>query len=267
MTRSTITSHTADELERRLGLSANSQIEAEAALVWHSASRTDVGRVRHVNEDDYLDLNEQRLWLVADGMAGQGRGDYASKAVVDRLKGFTHLTSLSANLNDLRDRLLAVNEQCRNAFRQKRPGTTVALMFAHAGYGFFLWAGDSRIYRLRENKLSQLTEDHTLESRHRQGRQTVHAQTQPQAAHILTRAIGAHKNLRLDLNYTKVCPGDRFVLCSDGLYNPIKRAEICALAGDGSPEEACAALVALALERGARDNVTVIVVEAAQKAK
>ncbi|MEM6583868.1 MAG: protein phosphatase 2C domain-containing protein [Pseudomonadota bacterium] len=266
MTRSTITTHTAAELEARLGLDATTQAGIEEALIWRSASRTDVGRVRHVNEDDFLDLAEQQLWVVADGMAGQGRGDYASKAVVTHLKTFTRDTSLAANLNDLRDKLFAVNEQCRSAFRQKRPGTTVAAMLAHAGYGFFLWAGDSRIYRLREKTLKQLTEDHTLESRHKQGRQTLHEQTQHQAAHILTRAIGAHRTLRLDLDYASIGPGDRYLLCSDGLYNPVHTSEICALLGEGSPADACEALIARALERGARDNITVIVVEAASPA-
>lgn len=263
MTRSTITAHTAAELEAGLGLDVKAQAQTDGALVWRSASRTDVGRVRHVNEDDFLDLAEQQLWVVADGMAGQGRGDYASKAVVTHLKTFVRGASLTANLNDLRDKLFAVNEQCRSAFRQKRPGTTVALMLAHAGYGFFLWAGDSRIYRLRKKTLKQLTEDHTLESRHKQGRQTVHEKTQHQAAHILTRAIGAHQTLRLDLEYASINPDDRYLLCSDGLYNPLKTSEICALLGEGSPADACEALVATALERGARDNITVIVVEAA----
>lgn len=216
------------------------------AIEWRSASRTDVGRVRHINEDAFLDSLEQQLWVVADGMGGHSRGDYASSAVVHQLRTFPPQSSALANLQDLEARLQVANEQCRTAFRKHRPGTTAVAMLAHGNYCFLLWAGDSRVYRLRNQELEQLTEDHSLEQRQ----------------HVLTRAVGIRENLQLDLAYAQVYPGDRYLLCSDGLYNPVEFSDIGSKLGRGDPEEACESLVDLALEGGGQDNITAIVVEA-----
>jgi protein phosphatase len=121
-------------------------------------------------------------------------------------------------------------------------------MFAHGGYCFFLWAGDSRAYRLRGGDFVQLTEDHKLTQR----------------MNALTRAVGIRENLKLDLCYTPVQHGDRFLLCSDGLYNSVEPGQICTALGQGSPKDACDSLVDLALEGGGRDNITVVIVEADQ---
>ncbi len=101
-----------------------------AAIAWRSASRTDVGRVRHINEDAFLDSEEQRLWVVADGMGGHSRGDYASGAVVEQLRAFPRQKSVLANLQDMEARLQVAHEKCRTAFRKHRPGTTFASMLA-----------------------------------------------------------------------------------------------------------------------------------------
>lgn len=225
-----------------------SKSSADNAITWHSASKTDVGRVRHINEDAFLDSEEQRLWVVADGMGGHSRGDFASSAVVEQLRTFLPQSLLLANLRDLEERLHAANERCRRAFRKLRPGTTVVAMFAHGGYCFFLWAGDSRAYRLRSGELVQLTEDHKLTQR----------------INALTRAVGIRENLQLDLCYTPVQHGDRYLLCSDGLYNAVDSSQLCTALGQGSPEDACDSLVDLALAGGGRDNITVVTVEAAQ---
>ncbi len=219
---------------------------AASAITWHSASKTDVGRVRPINEDAFLDSQEQRLWVVADGMGGHSRGDFASSAVVKQLRTFLPQGLLLASLQDLETRLQAANEQCRTAFRKHRPGTTVVAMLAHGGYCFFLWAGDSRAYRLRDGELVQLTEDH------KPAHQT----------HALTRAVGIREKLQLDLRHTPVQHGDRFLLCSDGLYNPVEPADLRSLLAQGTPEEACAALLTSALAGGGRDNITIIVVDA-----
>jgi len=86
---------------------ASTEQGAATAFAWHSASRTDVGRVRHINEDAFLDSEEQRLWVVADGMGGNSRGDYASSAVVKQLRTFPPQGSVLANLQDLEARLQA----------------------------------------------------------------------------------------------------------------------------------------------------------------
>ncbi len=249
----------ADSFEANLG-SANG---AAGAIEWHSAGHSDVGRVRPVNEDAFLDSPEQRLWVVADGMGGHSRGDFASSAVVKQLGTFPPQGSVLANLQDLEARLQLANEQCRTAFRKHRPGTTVAAMLAHGNYCFFLWAGDSRIYRLREQNLEQLTEDHTVaQQKHANGELTEEEKHHHPSAHVLTRAVGTRETVELDLRYTPVQPGDRYLLCTDGLYNPVQFPDIHSLLGEGTPADACAALIDLALERGGRDNITVIVVDA-----
>ena len=232
-------------------------------LEWHSTSRTDVGRVRPVNEDAFLDSPAQRLWVVADGMGGQSRGDYASGAVVKQLSAFPHHGSLLVNLKDLEDRLQAANERCRTAFRNKKPGTTVVALLAHGNYCFFLWAGDSRVYRLRGNTLELLTEDHSVARQmHQRGEITAEEAEKHPKAHVLTRAVGVRDKVQLDLGHAEVHAGDRFLLCSDGLYNCVTPAAIAEGLGGKAPEDACTALVEAALAGGGRDNITLIVADA-----
>jgi protein phosphatase len=233
------------------------------AFTWHSAGHSDVGRVRHINEDAFLDSEEQRLWVVADGMGGNSRGDYASSAVVSQLRTFPPQGAVLANLQDLEARLQAANEQCRTAFRKHRPGTTVVTMLAHGNYCFFLWAGDSRVYRLRGGEIAQLTEDHSLaQQMHASGELSAEEKETHRGAHVLTRAVGIKQELRLELRYAPVEEGDRFLLCSDGLYNPVELNDIRALLGQGEAQDACRSLIDRALECGGRDNITVIVVDA-----
>ncbi len=251
------------EIADRYEADASSESGTGAAVAWHSASHTDVGRVRHINEDAFLDSQEQRLWVVADGMGGQSRGDYASSVVVEQLRAFPRQGSVLANLQDMETRLQVAHEKCRTAFRKHRPGTTVAAMLAHGNYCFLLWAGDSRIYRLREDKLEQLTQDHSrAQEKFARGELTEQEKANHHTAHVLTRSVGAHRNLRLDMQYAAVQAGDRYLLCSDGLYNPVAVGDICAAMGRGSPDAACRSLVDLALERGGRDNITVVIVDA-----
>ncbi len=250
----------ADRIEAETAAGGNTA----SALTWRSASRTDVGRVRHVNEDAFLDSPEQRLWVVADGMGGHSRGDYASGAVVAQLGAFPRQKSILANLQDMETRLQVAHEKCRTAFRKHRPGTTVAAMHAHGNYCFLLWAGDSRIYRLRDGELEQLTHDHSLaQEKFDRGELTEQELANHQSAHVLTRSVGAHTNLRLAMQFAPVQAGDRYLLCSDGLYNPVPPADIGTALGRGSPEDTCQSLVDLALQGGGRDNITVVVVDAA----
>ncbi|MFV8818783.1 PP2C family protein-serine/threonine phosphatase [Haliea sp. E17] len=240
---------------------------AAGAITWRSASLTDVGRVRHINEDAFLDSQEQRLWVVADGMGGHSRGDFASSAVVKQLRTFSPQGSVLANLQDLETRLQAANVQCRTAFRKHRPGTTVVVMLAHGNQCFFLWAGDSRLYRLRDGELVQLTEDHSLaQQKHARGELTAEEKVTHHTSHVLTRAVGIRESLTPDLGFASVHDGDRYLLCSDGLYNPVGCDDIQTLLAQGAAQDSCKALVDLALERGGRDNITAIVVDASAPA-
>jgi len=226
-------------------------------LHWQSSAGTDIGNVRPLNEDAFFVSNTERIWCVADGMGGLSRGDYASNAVVKALTDFTQRTSLKDNLIDLENRLQQVNQTCQTAFRGKRLGTTAALLFAFNQHCFFIWAGDSRIYRLRNNSLEQITQDHTVAQ---QNLQSHHPQTSQ--AHILTQAIGVHKNLALELQHADVQANDRFLLCSDGLYNSLDHASMTKLLAKGDTAAALQGLIEKALAEGGQDNITAIVVDA-----
>ena len=240
--------------------------EIDGAVSWTSAGRTHVGRVRHVNEDAFIDAHEQRLWAVADGMGGHSRGDYASKTVVKSFAKFARQESLLQNIEDLQDRLVAAHKQCRTAFRNKRVGTTVAALFQYADHCFLLWAGDSRVYRLREGKLKLLTQDHSLaQEKFARGEiSDAEANTHP-SANVLTRALGAHQNLRLELRQSMLQAGDRYLLCSDGLYNELSFSELQSLLAIDSLDEALASMMDRALHAGGKDNITAVIAQACNK--
>lgn len=233
-----------------------------ASMPCHSCGDTHKGWVRIINEDAYLELPDAKLWAVADGMGGHKRGDYASKAVVKALRGFSNQGSLINIVEDLQHRLLEANNTCQHAFRARRVGSTVALLFEHRGYCFFLWAGDSRIYRLRNDKLEPMTHDHSLaQEKFETGELNQDEAATHPSAHILTRAIGVHRNLKLELNCCPVEPGDRYLLCSDGLYGEIDAEQIHSQLSNDKPREALNGLMASALANSGRDNITAIIVD------
>lgn len=237
--------------------------ETATAISWQSSSCTDIGRVRHINEDAFLDAPEKKLWVVADGMGGLSRGDYASKAVVSALKDFSRLPSITANIKKIETQLISANDICRSAFRGKRLGTTVAALFAFGDYCFYIWAGDSRIYRLRDNNVEQMTEDHTVaQEKYLNGEIKSEEIEDHPSSNVLTRAVGVHRALHLDMGYEPVKHGDRFLICSDGLYNDLELSEIKSLLKDNTAENALNRLVTLAIKRGGQDNITGIVVDA-----
>jgi serine/threonine protein phosphatase PrpC len=119
-----------------------------------------------------------------------------------------------------------------------------------------VWAGDSRIYRLRHGRLTQLTTDHTWASE-------LNLQTPDEEAdHAITRAVGGEDTLLLDVRRDRVRLGDRYLLCSDGLTREVKDAQIAELMAGESVQQCASALIDAALQAGARDNVTVVVIEA-----
>ncbi|MCB1757713.1 MAG: serine/threonine-protein phosphatase [Gammaproteobacteria bacterium] len=232
-------------------------------LAWVSSALTHVGYVRAGNEDAFLDAREEGLWVVADGMGGHSRGDQASRAVVNSLVSFKRSHDLTQNIENLESRLLAANRACRAMVRGKVIGSTVAALFAFDPFCFFLWAGDSRIYRLRDGQLKQMTEDHSLvQEMCALGELTPEEAEHHPSSNIITRAVGVHDRLRIEMQYTTVHPGDRYLLCSDGLYKDMEKDEIHRLLAAGSADHAVNALVELALERGGTDNVTAIVAQA-----
>ncbi len=233
------------------------------SIAWHSAASSHVGRVRKANEDAFYHSSEQGLWAVADGMGGLNRGDYASGVVAEALVHFVKASTLAASIRDLELKLRDAHNLCRTAFPGKPVGSTVAALFNYGAYVFYLWAGDSRIYRLRSGCLTPVTKDHSVAQDliARGQLNTAQAEFHP-SAHVLTRAVGVHQTLHLELDYGAVEAGDRYLICSDGLYNRMDADDLVPLLTGNTAEEAVSALIDRALEKGGQDNITAIVVDA-----
>ena len=237
----------------------------ENKFEWRSCGLTTVGTVRKHNEDAYLASPEKHLWIVADGMGGHMHGDVASRAVIDAYNEFTPARTLSSTINDLEAKALQVNSALREDLASNPGhimGSTIAMMYSKADLAFFLWAGDSRIYAYRNHHLEQVSHDHSFvqESVDKEIMTVEEASSHP-SSNIITRAIGVHNHLYLDMDYAKVTPGDKFLICSDGLFKDVVLKEIAAQL-DKIPFKAAEGLIDMSLSKGANDNVTVIVIEA-----
>jgi len=229
---------------------------------WSSTASSVVGHVRKINEDAFLDLREQGLWVVADGMGGHSRGDYASQTIIDHLIGFTPSADSADSIKDLQQRLEAANEHCRQHADGQMMGSTVAALFFQGEHGYVLWAGDSRVYRLRDGESAQITDDHSLvQELYRLGELTAEeAETHP-SGNVITRAVGVADELDLQIRQLTLEPNDRFLLCSDGLFKDVAQPELYENLELPTSQHALDEMVKLALKRGGGDNITAIVVQ------
>ncbi|MGE8295098.1 MAG: PP2C family protein-serine/threonine phosphatase [Pseudomonas sp.] len=236
------------------------------ANAWRSAARTDTGKVRARNEDAFLALPEQGLWVVADGMGGHQNGALASRLIVEQLAELPE-GSLDQRLVDLRQCLHRLNhrlgqELTLTAGRSDTViGSTVVALLLDGERAACVWAGDSRCYLWRGSRLYQLSRDHSLVQQliDEQGLAPQEAARHP-AAHALTRAVGASETLQLDILELDVLPGDVFLLCSDGLYQGVPADELGACLNLPSPHLAVERLFQRALDGPARDNLSAVVI-------
>jgi len=232
---------------------------------WHSSAMTSEGKIRTKNEDSYLDHPAAGLWVVADGMGGHWAGEVASKTVVDALTTLPVGNDLESALSEASERLRAVNGRLIAMAEEEEGGrtmgSTVVAMLAMQNQGAAIWAGDSRLYRLRGQILTQLTRDHSLvEELVRQGTFTKAGAEQGVSSNVITRAVGGQQELVLDTITFQVESGDVYLLCSDGLVREVQDEEISSILRWHERDRCARALVELSLERGARDNVTVVVI-------
>ena len=233
---------------------------------WNSRAISHVGAVRKNNEDAYLHRPDLGLWVVADGMGGHAAGDVASQTVVECLTQMPANGTLSAMVDAVEDRLLEANRRLLALAvnqHQRTIGSTAVALLARGNYAACLWAGDSRAYRVRGKRVERMTQDHAMvEDLVSSGLMSRdEAVSHPQANRI-TRAIGAMPGLFVDVEIFALEPDDIYVLCSDGLYKELTDAEIGKTLNGN--EQSVDALINLALERRARDNVTVIAVRFTQ---
>jgi len=232
---------------------------------WHSFSRTDTGKVRQHNEDAILDRPDLGLWVVADGMGGHLAGDVASKKIIHTLNELDLSSSLDLTITQVKAALQGVNQEL-NELAAKTSGhqvvgSTVVVLMARKTHFACLWAGDSRLYRLRDNKLLQLTIDHCSEQEDITDVLNIGSNAGLKQNNVITRAVGGYEELELDCQIIDIQSGDLLMLSSDGLDKEVSFQEIEQVLVENDYSDSVEILLERVLNRGSRDNVSVIVVE------
>jgi len=239
--------------------SRNDTWTSERPIAYRSAGATDVGRVRRINQDAFIERTEIGVWAVADGMGGHEHGEIASRMIRDALAAFVPGETLRATVDGIAQQLDRINEYLyrtmANATKPAQSGSTVVAFVTRGTRCAVLWAGDSRIYRLRGGELLQLTSDHVANT-----------DGDPEENHAISRAVGGDQTLDVDVVYDSVHPGDRFLLCSDGLNHEIADEAIAQTLCEPDLMQCVQGLIAAALRAGGTDNVSVIVVDAFEPA-
>jgi serine/threonine protein phosphatase PrpC len=235
------------------------------AFAFQTACVTNVGLARELNEDNVLSRPDIGLWAVADGMGGHGGGDVASGAVVAALRTLAPTASASQLLAEFEQTIMRINADLR-AMRRARAGailgTTLVALLVHGPHFACVWCGDSRVYLRRNGILSQVSRDHSevQELVDRGLLRKEEAMTWARR-NVVTRALGAADEAELEIVDGPAYVGDRFLLCSDGLTVHVPDDEIESVLGAVHPQKAVDELLHLTLERGASDNVSIIVVD------
>lgn len=230
-------------------------------------SLTDVGKVRTSNEDALgMDL-ERGIFVVADGMGGHQAGEVASQQAVDAMLESLReadpseppAEALVRSVTNANTEIAAAAQKDRNL---KGMGTTVVAAVVHGDHFTIAHVGDSRAYLVRDNQILQLTEDHSMVAELvKAGVITPEAaETHPYRSAI-SRSLGQFKDVETDTSVHEFLPGDRILLCTDGLTRFAKPEDILEriLAFD-DPQEAAQGLIDLANDRGGRDNITAILI-------
>jgi serine/threonine protein phosphatase PrpC len=235
-------------------------------MLYRSAARTHIGTVRRRNEDAVLDRAEIGLWAVADGAGGHQRGDYASASVIAALREVDIKVSGLRLVNDVKTRLAEVNRELRVKAAALGPdaviGSTVVVLLILEGQSCCLWAGDSRCYRMCAGGLRQLSRDQShVQDLVDRGAISPDVAANHPLANIVTNLVGASDELVLEERRHRLEVGDILLLCSDGLSGTVSDAEIAAILRAYPVAAAADRLIECALARGARDNVSAVVVE------
>ncbi len=247
-----------------------------------SASATDKGLRRSTNEDSVSVREDLRLFVVADGMGGHAAGEVASRAAVEGIVAFVEATTtispdqtwpipydpeLSMNANRLRAGFRMGNwrlaEQIAASPALRGMATTAVAVLIDGGTGTLAHVGDSRAYRLRDGQLERLTRDHSwVEEQIRVGDLSEQAARQHPWRNIVTRALSGSEDLKVDVQEVALEPGDRLLLCTDGVFTVLDDDQISeVLRRETDLDQLCHALIQGANDGGGPDNVTAVVLE------
>jgi PPM family protein phosphatase len=237
-----------------------------------SCAISDVGLVRTNNEDAWGELPQEHFYVLADGMGGHNAGEIASQETVKILcewrKQINAYSTEKMNDQEIADLLEAalcmLNRNiyqmgCREK-RLKGMGTTLCSLFFHDNHLIYAHIGDSRIYRFRDKKLEQMTQDHSLLNELiKRGKLDKTQSEWFVYKNVITRAIGVDIQVEPELNITEVYPGDQYLMCSDGLSDYVSYQDIELIFNKNhSIEETCIQLVDKAKKAGGYDNITIL---------
>ncbi len=245
------------------------------------AAKTDVGMKRTHNEDFFALIEDEQLFLVADGMGGHASGEVASKLAADVVKEFyRHSKDEDATwpyrydhtLSYPENRLVAgvrlanarIYESALRNARLRGMGTTLVLFLLKGDSGYVAHVGDSRCYQIRGGTIKQLTRDHSLLEDYKEARPDMTDEEERAFPHknVITRALGMRDDVTVDMSRVDIEDGDRFLLCSDGLSGMLTDQEILDICSkDDGLEPVISELINRANEAGGTDNITALLIE------
>jgi PPM family protein phosphatase len=250
-------------------------------LTW--AVRTDAGRRRSSNEDSHSSRPDVGLFIVADGMGGHVAGEVASRVAVESISAFIQETAgadrnrtwpfpfeptLSLEANRLKAAFRLANRRIASAIADSQDlrgmATTASAVLVGKDHACVAHIGDSRVYVLAGTSLRQITDDHSwVEEQVRAGMLTPAAARQHPWRNVVTRALSGAEDPEIDVVEVKPAPGDRYLLCSDGLFGVVADEQIAQILGDRSLslDDICARLIDAANEAGGPDNITALVIQ------
>jgi PPM family protein phosphatase len=244
---------------------------------------SDPGLRRTSNEDCYCTRADIGLYIVADGMGGHVAGEVASRQAVEAIEAFIEETagadknrtwpfpfdpSLSLEANRLKAAFRLANRRIAAAIADSQDlrgmATTASAFLAGNNSACVAHVGDSRVYVLRDGTLDQITHDHSwVEEQVRAGTMSPSAARQHPWRNVVTRALSGGEDPEVDVTELRPKPGERFLLCSDGLFSVVSDTQIAAILGDSrlGLEEVCRRLIDAANESGGPDNITAVVLQ------
>ncbi len=238
---------------------------------------TDIGRKRSINEDNYKICPKMNLFIVADGMGGHIAGEIASRLAVDIIAEAVQFEFESLRDNDrladfhpghLLDKAIQLANRKILETAQKRPelegmGTTTVAALVHHNTLHIASVGDSRIYRVRDHEISQLTSDHSwVNMQVRLGNMTAEEARYHPMRNVITRALGTQLEVEIDIMAHLIRHNDVVLLCTDGLSNSIQMPEIAQQINERPDlESATESLIQIANERGGDDNITAVLLQ------
>jgi PPM family protein phosphatase len=247
------------------------------------AVTSDKGLRRTSNEDSHCERPEIGLFVVADGMGGHVAGEVASREAVDAIQAFIADTAsadknrtwpfpfepeLSLEANRLKAAFRLANRKIAAAIADSSElrgmATTASALLMGLKSACVAHVGDSRVYVLRDGKLEQLTHDHSwVEEQVRAGTMSPSAARQHPWRNVVTRALSGGEDPEVDVTEIKPVRGDRYLLCSDGLFSVVADPQIAEILGDKqrSLQDICATFIAAANDGGGPDNITALVLE------